>query len=342
MSLTLVMVLGNITKLSNLIINKGVSIIDAAKILMLFIPYILSFTIPLSILMAILLTIGRLAANNELVAMRAAGISIWQIFHVFFIIGIVFSLFLSALNNKVIPYFHYNYHSYLENIYKKNVTAIIEPGVYMENFENTILYVGDIKENKLKNVFIYEVSEKGLSKLTYAKQGEFVLTDDQLKIKLENGFRDEINPKNKQEFYRVTFKVCFTALSLEEKLTNKAEKKPSDMVTKELKQKIRHLQQMGIDPLDSKIELYKRNALSFSPLTFIILGFGISLIIKHREKSINFGLAVVAAGIYYLLLLLGETLAEFGYLQPILSMWLANIIITSIGAFLIFRNVYSR
>jgi len=341
MSLTLVMILGNLIKISDMIIRKGVPLSDALKIFSLFIPYLLGFTIPISLLMATLLCMGRLIADNELVAINVAGISFLKILIIFLILGIIFSLFLFILNDKAMPNLHYNYRWYIKN-YSKNIGALLEPGVYLENFKDTILYIGDIKENRLRNIFVYDISNEGLSRLTYAKGGEFVVDNDILKMKLENGFRDEINPKDSKEFYRLNFKIFFVDVPIEEKKNIEVEKKPSDMSIRELKEKIRYLKKLNINPVKFLTGLHKRISFSFSPLTFIILGFGISLIVKHREKSINFGIAVVIAGFYYLLLLLGETLTDFGFISPLVGMWLPNIIVILVGCYLIIKNAYIR
>ncbi len=338
MSLTLVMVLGNLKKISDMIIRKGINITDALRIFSLFIPYILGFTLPLAILMGILLTMGRIIANNELIAINIAGISLLKILAIFIIVAIIFSLFLFILHDKVIPYFHYSYRSTLKNLYAKNIVAIIEPGVYLENFKNTILYVDDIADNKLKNIYIYETTEKGLNRLTYARRGEFVVDNNKLTMRLEKGFRDEMNPGGKKTLYRLNFKIFFIDLPIQEKKNKNVEKKASDMNLKELKENIKYLRKLNISPTELLAELYKRLSLSFSPITFVILGFGISLIVKHREKSVNFGIAVLIAGVYYLLILLGETLVDYNYLPPLLGMWLPNLIIVTIGGLLIIRK----
>ena len=122
LSLTLVMLLGNLIKLSDMVIRKGVNIVDAIKIFCLFVPYLLGFTIPLSLLMGILLSMGRLISDNELVAINVAGISIFRILAIFIIIAFILTLTLFILNDKVLPEFHYNYRWHVKNIYSKSST----------------------------------------------------------------------------------------------------------------------------------------------------------------------------------------------------------------------------
>lgn len=334
----MVMLMGNLMKVSDMIVRKGIGIGDALRILSFFIPYLLGFTIPLAFLMGVLLVMGRLISDNEIIAIRVAGVSLFKILNIFLILGFIFSLFLFILNDRIIPDFHYRYRSQIKNIYFKNVSALIEPGVFLEHFENYILYVADKNGNKLKNVFIYEIDDKQkTTKVTFAKEGEFIVEDDILKIKLEEGFRDETISKGKMELYRLNFKVFFMDIPIQKREKVKINKKSSDMRLSELRKKIALL-----DAPELKGEFHKRISFSFSCLAFIILGFGISLAVRHREKSINFGIAFLTAGVYYLLFILGEALLEYRYVAPALGMWLPNIIVVSIGGYLIFKYAYSR
>ncbi|MCQ9204783.1 MAG: LptF/LptG family permease [Omnitrophica bacterium] len=341
--LSMVMLMGNMMKISDMVIRKGVSITDALKIFSFFVPYLLGFTIPLAFLLGVLLTMGRLIADNEITAIGTAGIAVSRILKVFLILGVIFSLFLFILNDRVIPNFHYRYRKQIKNIYSKNISGLIEPGVFLENFKNYILYVSDKNENKLKNIFIYEVDEKNTtSKVTFAKRGEFIVEGDTLKIKLEDGFRDETISKDKMELYRLNFKIFFMDIPINKKEKVKVNKKAADMRLKELLEKINHLKKLGIDPAELQGEFHKRISFSFSVIAFIILGFGVSLVVKHREKSINFGIALFVAGMYYLLFVMGEALIEHHLIIPYIGMWLPNIIVIAIGGLLIFKNARFR
>ncbi|UCD15535.1 MAG: LptF/LptG family permease [Candidatus Omnitrophota bacterium] len=341
--LSMVMLLGNMVKISDMVIRKGVSLIDALKIFFFFAPYLLGFTLPLSFLMGVLLAMGRIITDNEIIPIKMAGIPITKILNIFLMIGIIFSLFLFILNDRIIPNFHYHYRNQIKNIYSKNISSLIEPGIFLDSFQSHILYVSGRDGNKLKNVFIYEVdNKKDVSKVIFAKRAEFITEGNILKMKLEEGFRDENNPDNKKELYRMNFKIFFIDIPIEEKKKVQVEKKAADMPLTELKEKIQQLQKLGINPVEMKGEFHKRISFSFSVLAFILLGFGVSLIIKHREKSINFGIAFVGGIVYYLLFILVQTLIENRLLFPAIGMWLPNIIIGSIGGILLKKYAHSR
>ena len=73
---TFVLVTGNLVKLADLVINKGVDISKVGKLFLFLIPFLLSYTIPMSTLSATLLVFGRLSSDNEILALRANGVSL--------------------------------------------------------------------------------------------------------------------------------------------------------------------------------------------------------------------------------------------------------------------------
>lgn len=342
LAVTMALMLGNLILLMDMVF-KGFHIIDAFKIFGLHLLSLLAVIIPPSLLMATLLSVGRLVADNELVAINVAGISLTKIMSLFLIIAVILGLTLFILNDKIVPDFHYNYRVN-KHVSPKDISAIIEPGiVYSENLKNITLYIRDKKGNILKNIYISEESDTGANRLVYAKSGEFIVDNGTLKLKLEQGFRDEVNADN--ELYRLKFKLLFYNIPLKEAMEDqpkKIDKKASDMSMDELKQQINRLTKRGIPSLNFSTEFYKRINLAVSPIIFVILGFGISLVVKHREKSINFLAAFLTTAIYYIFLVLGEALSESGLVDPILSMSIPNILIFVVGGFLFIKNAYIR
>jgi lipopolysaccharide export LptBFGC system permease protein LptF len=161
-------------------------------------------------------------------------------------------------------------------------------------------------------------------------------------MKLENGFRDESSSNKNKEFYRLNFEVFFMDIPLPTANTNKVDKKPADMQVKELWDKIAYFKKIGIKPIELTAELHKRISLSFSVIVFTILGFGVSLLVRHREKSINFGIAAFTALLYFILFIPAQTMIEYRMITPFLGMWAPNIIIVLIGGYFLFKNVHFR
>src|SRR5689334_8208726 len=102
--LTCVFLLVNLIQLAHLVINKGVQLSTIGKIFLLYVPVLLGYTLPIACLVSVILAFSRLSSDNEILAIRANGIHIKKLLSPLFIVGIIFSLIILILNNKVIPY----------------------------------------------------------------------------------------------------------------------------------------------------------------------------------------------------------------------------------------------
>lgn len=339
--LTFVMILGNLVKLTDLVINKGVDFFSVTKLFLLMMPYLLTYTVPIAALTAVLLSLGRLSSDNEIIAIRASGINLFSLILPLLIVGIILSLILVIFNDRVIPYAHYASRKTLVDIGIKNPTAALEPGVFINSFEKYILFIYRIDQNKLSNVRIYEPQGEGKPTRTIvAKRGEFIAIPEKkiVKLKLMDGTSDEPDPENPSSFYKLNFKTYFLNLNLSQAQDkDKIKKKPKDMNIQELRREMEKLKKEGIDPAPLVTEINEKIALAFSSLIFILFGSPLAIITRRREKSINFGMAFLIVGVYYLLLLASQGLSLQGHLNPKIAMWIPNIILGSIGAVLTYK-----
>ena len=140
--LTFVMILvGNLQKIADLVINKGVDIFSVLKLLLFMAPYIITYALPISVLIAVLLAFGRLSSDNEIIAIRSSGINLFSLILPLLIIGMILSLTLLIFNDKASSYAHYAYRKTLISVGFKNPTAAFEEGVFINSFEKYIIFL---------------------------------------------------------------------------------------------------------------------------------------------------------------------------------------------------------
>lgn len=334
------MILGNLIKIAELIITKGVDIVHVSKLFIFMIPYLFTYTLPIAALTAILLSLGRLSSDNEIIAIRASGIHIITLILPLLTVGFILSLMLVVFNDRVIPYAHYGTRKTLMEVGIKNPTAALEPGVFINSFEKYILFVYRIEENKLFNIRIYEPQEDKPTRTIVAKKGEFIAVPEKniVKLKLIDGSSDEPDPENPANFYKLNFKTYFITLNLTQaQKKDKLNKKPKDMTIQELRKEINKLKNEKINPIPLITEIHSKISLAFSCLVFVILGASLAIITRRREKSINFGFAFIIAGVYYLLFIGSQALSLEGRLNPAIAMWLPNAILGTLGIILIHK-----
>lgn len=338
--LTFVMLLGNLIKIAEMVITKGVDIYSVSKLFIFMIPYLLTYTLPIAALTAILISLGRLASDNEIVAIRACGINAFTLILPLLIVGLILSLVLVLFNDRVIPYAHYATRKTLLEVGIKNPAAALEPGVFINSFERYILFIYKIEDNKLYNIRIYEPQEGKPTRTIVAKKGEFIIVPEKksIKLKLIDGTADEPDPENLTNFYKLNFRTYFINMNLAQAQSSKEiGKKPKDMTIQELNKEITKLKKEGVDPVPLVAEIHKKIALAFSCFVFILLGSSLAIITRRREKTINFGITFIIVSIYYLLLIGAEALTLEGYLTPDFAMWLPNYILGAFGLFSIYK-----
>jgi len=338
--LTCVFLLGNLIRLANLVINKGVSLSSVGKIFVLYIPLLLGYTLPIACLTTVILTFSRFSNDNEILAMRTSGIRLQKLLLPLFMVGVILALFSIILNEKIIPYAHHEQRKILKDVGAKNPTALLEAGSFITAFKDQILFIYRIEGNRFYNVRIYQPQPDGKPTRTIiAKEGEFtpVPGEDKIKLKLMNGTSDEPNFDNPDNFYKLNFKNYFMTLDLSAGEEKQIEKKPKSMTLKELKEKIKSLGDLSIDISPLITEYHRKITWSFSVLVFVLIGFPIAVITHRREKTANVLLAVFCAALYYLMSLGCEALSVQNITPPALTMWLPNIIGITLAAFLNYR-----
>lgn len=336
--LTGVMLLGNLIRLADLVINRGVSIFLVMKLFVYLIPFLLSYTLPIACLSAVLLTFSRLSSDNEILALRSSGINLIKIATPLIIMSLILSLFCVILNDRIIPYTHFASRKVVTDIGSKNPGAVLEAGIFITAFQNNILFIYKIDGNKMGNVRIYQPQGKGKPTRTIvAKKGEFISypKEGKIKLKLIDGTSDEPDLKNPNNFFKLNFKTYFQTLDL---LKNKElDKKSKDMTIRELSEKINNYKTLSIETAPFLTEIHKKISSAFACLIFVLFGLPLAIVTHRREKSLNFLMIFLVVTSYYLLTIGFEALSIQNILSAGGAMWATNVIMGGIGLILIFR-----
>ena len=342
---TFSMVAGNLIKLADLVINKNVDIMLVGKIFLFLIPFLLSYTIPMSTLSATLIVFGRMSSDNEITAMRAHGINLYRLSMPLIIAGVVLSLFSIILHNKILPESHFASRKIVKDIGVKNPAAYLESGTFIKNFNNYIIYIQGIDGNKLKGIRIYQIQEDRPTRTIIAKKGEFIILEHQnaLKLKLMDGTSDEPNLKNPINFYKLNFKTYYITLHIDKNLSpgEYLSKKPKEMNFREIKDEIRKLGKHHIDTPALIAEFHRKISISFASLVFIIMGISLGIFVRRGEKTVQFAIALAVIVAYYLLMAGGMAISLHTGRAIALWMYMPNIILAAVGIILLKKTVES-
>lgn len=325
--------LGNFFKLAEMIIKKGLNIGYAVKLLLWGLPSLLNFALPIAGLLGCFLSLGRMHNDNEIVAIKTSGINFRNFIMPIIILGVILSLSSFVLFFNIIPEARYNQRSILKKIGILSPQTLFEPGTFINAFKDTMVFVYDVKGNTLYNIFIYK-SEEGKTRTIFAKKAKFITENNSVKLKLEDGVSDQIDPENPDQFYKMKFKISFIKLDLE--TDKQVSKRAKDMNWDNLVKNLQTLE--GKDRIPFSIELSKRINMSLWPLLFLVLGTGLAQKIKIRSKSMNFCVGFLISGLFYICYLFTQGLSVQSKLPPPVALSLPTVIFAAVGIYFLYKE----
>lgn len=341
LAFTLILLVTRVLKLIELVMTRGVSPLQVSKLLSLVIPTFLEMTVPMAFLLAVLLGLSRLSGDREILALKAAGVSPRQILLpvVIFAAGVsMVTFFLSAVAR---PAANLALKKQLFQIAKGGGTAALKEKVFNQLFPGILVYVEEVipPGHASQGVLIVDRRKPGRETIIFGKVAFFLANEETqtLGFKFFDGAVYERQP-NRAGFSQTRFNVYDLRLNTTEMfgLAREKEREPQEMSLARLWKTIRAKRAQGGAPLEELLELHKRFSFPFTPLLFGVLGAA-SVMLPRRTpagRSSGLGLCLLWLLCYYLLLSLGRALGEKEYLPPVLALWLPNIGVGLVAAYL--------
>ncbi len=324
-----------------LVVRASAPLPSVAEIFSFTIPLALTYTLPMSVLVGILIGLSRLAADSEITAMRASGMGVWSFLRVLSIF--VLAAWLAALANGlyIAPRAQAALGHLEDRLKGSQVSFEIQPRVFYEGFPKIVLYVQDVKSAEgaavWKGVFMADLSDASNPKITLAKQGIVVSEGpDRLHLHLVDGSAHETDPKDPDHYQIETFQQTDIPIELPSAENKTDESLPAGVLpTSELLQKAR-----TSDPVTARwylIEFHRRFALPTACLVLAMVGIPLGLSSKKSGKSGGFVLTILLVFVYYVISLVGVSFARQGRVAPWFGAWLADFAFLALALFLLFR-----
>jgi lipopolysaccharide export system permease protein len=324
-----------VLRLSRLLTGVGASMPDMIRITLLIQPQLMLLTIPMSLLLSVLLTYGRMNADSELVVLRAAGMPFRGIALPVFVMG-VFSFLLSLfMSSYASPFAERQLRESLADIIARRAPLAIEAGVFNTGFRDLIILVKEKPAaDSLEGIFIYDNRSKQEPKVLTAKHGKISGgAGGRLSLTLSDGYVHIGRGEGSTEIF---FERYNLALDL---TLGGPSRKNSELTPRELLAKISGAS--GRERVPLFLEFNRRLSLPFICLLLMFLGPPISLVAgkSGRLGGLTIGLAVFA--LFYVMLIYGENLARAGKVPHYLGSWMP-VIVLGASSFWAFRKAAAR
>lgn len=320
-SLNFILMMEKILRLSRLLSVVGASLTDMIKIILYLQPPMLILTLPMSLLVSTLLTYGRLNADNELMILRAAGMSFKAIAAPVFIMGMG-CFFVGVLVSFYLgPMGMIKLRETISGVITVRAPAAIEEGVFNTLFKDIVLLMKE-KPNvsRMKEIFIYDERNKKEPRLLMAKEGRISVTDEfALSFYLKDGYMHIAKENTSTEIF-------FTGYNLSLNLdAGQPVRKNNELTPLQLLRETKKVSPQ--DAVSLFLELHRRLSLPFVCLLLMLLGPPLSLLggKSGRLGGLTTGLLVFA--VFYILLIYGENLAIAGKIPHYIGVWSPTVIL---------------
>ncbi len=338
---TFILFMRYLLPLMELAVRGVASPLDILRLIGYLLPGFLSFTIPMSVLVGILLGLSRLAADSEVTAMRASGLGVLSFVRIVSLFAIV-AWGLGLANSLVVaPKAAQALLQYESSSKTSQATVEVQPRVFYEDFKNYVLYAQDVIPGAdgtaiWRHVFLADLTKPASPHIITANQATVLSGGPQtLRMELSNGSRHDISLSNPDEYDISTF------LSTELPVQTGQQEEDSHLSRRDTPIKALSLHQLWAlahgsgDTRPYIIELHDRIAFPTACLVLMLVGVPLGLSSKRGGKGAGFVVTLGLVFIYYFLSSVGIALARQSKIPPALGVWGANLLFALAGILLI-------
>lgn len=328
------------------------------RLILLLFPYVIVYALPMGILTGVLLTLGRLSADSEVTAMRAAGIGVVRIARPVYVLGALGAALALYANFESMPWARVQYHREFAEALRENPLSFIVPKTFIRDFKGLVVYVGERRsENVLSDVWVWKLDNQSRSTAELRAASASIRYDEAenaLTLVLNHAVMTEFgrdNPENAQEHgpnVQTSHQIEYVRLPLERYLAqNVFHVKPEWQRYGTLQAQRAELAAAKVAPGHERENALARMQLSMiidekanlavAVFAFAFVAVPLGIKVSRRETSANLGLAVLLVLTYYLLLTMIKGLGNHPEYRPDLLLWAPNVLFFAFGSWMVRR-----
>jgi len=334
---------------SELLITRNASLGVMLAIAGAILPDILIYSLPLSFLIGVLIGLGGLSGENQILALRAGGFPLRSLLRFVLFLGTAVGIFTAILSLVVAPRANDFRRQIVDRVSVSLATSHIQAHVFNEDFPSMVFYIKDMSEDKqhLSQIFLADHSRPENHMIVLARSATWVRDPDnrRIQIHLDHGASYstsiEAPEKDNQSFFKSTDIPIEIKKNTPVSSGEKRTKKPGEFKTLDLWENAfgnapdaQSTKTEQADRLKQIVELNRRTALPLSIIPFSLLGIALAVGAPKSGRAFGFGMGLITVIIFYMLFANGIRLASVGKISPWLGPWVADILLTLAGCFL--------
>ncbi|MEW5982443.1 MAG: LptF/LptG family permease [Acidobacteriota bacterium] len=346
---TFVLLVPFFVDLAEKLISKGVPTGMVIRVMATLLPQALAISIPMSLLIALLIGLGRFSSDREWVALQACGVSIFRVLRPVLVLAAAGWALTSYVIIWAVPDANQTFRELRYGIAAQRAEGEVRPRVFFEDFPNKVLYVRDLPDDGSpgwRDVFLADTSGPQNPTVYLAERGWMVLDREKrtVDLVLKAGTQHTSRAEAPGDYSVSRFDHLVLGLDYEAMFPRTGPQKGArEMTIAELRAEIAEIEQRGGSPHAEVMEIHKKFAIPVANLVFALLALALGLTTRRDGKLASFVVGIGVIFAYYVLMWTSEAAAK-GHLVPAwLAMWVPTILLGGAGvAVLAVRGPASR
>jgi LPS export ABC transporter permease LptF/LPS export ABC transporter permease LptG len=334
---TFVFFVPQLVRLTALFVRHTGSGTQIAELFLCIFPGVFAFTTPMAILIGVLLGLGRMSADSEIIALSALGIGRRRILLPVGVLATTGAIVTLAMTLWLAPLALRTFRGLETELYASQLNFAVQPRVFDERFPHEVLYVSDISASgtQWRGVFLAETGGENGSRLTLAETAIVIAAPKQgkLELHLKGGTTHDFDRAD-PDHYSVT---AFGQSDWPIEVTGMA---PAQQ-TRQIKNDERSVRELAADSgpnwREARVELQRRFAFPAACFAFALIAVPIGAQPRRGGRAAGSLIAVLLIAGYYLVLIFGSGLAREGTLPPVVGLWMGNALLVGCGLALLPR-----
>ena len=336
---TFILFMRELPNILNMVVRNSSTLASVMEVVLFLMPNFFMVTIPMAVLAGVLLGLSRLAADSEIIAMRASGLGIGYFVRVAGIVaiggtavGLFNSLYVAPRANQGILD--------LDKTLASQATYEIRSGVFYEDFKDKVLYIQNVISgtgaSNWRQVFMADITDPNSPTITTAASAIVVNdTPQALLMRLRNGTEDESVKGHPEQSNISTFAIDDLPFVANQQTQSHLGRLDTAIYALPMKELINRTQ--GPDGKRFLIELHKRFSYPAACLVLMLVGVPLGVTSRRGGKGSAWVFTILLVTLYYSLSLVGIALGRQNWIPTFLAVWSANILFAVGGLFLLWQ-----
>ena len=336
---TFILLIARLLRLIELVVTRGVPVMSIVRLLTYIMPAFLEVTVPMAMLLAILVAFGRMSADSEMVALRSSGLSLYQLVPPVVLFVALSTTATAALALHARPWGNRSLKSALFEIVRTRATAGIKPQVFNDDFPGLVIYTEgiDATTDRLRRVMISDQRDSAQHNTIFAREGVMISDPDTqaVTLRLRDGFIHTTDGRAGSE-YQTHFQFYDVNLDLRQMIAGarQRERDPKELTLGQLRRAMAAKQAAGLPFIPELVEYHRKFSIPFACVVFGLAAVPLGIQPVRAARSRGFAVSLAMIFTYYILLSVGQALAEHGLIPAAVGLWLPNVAFAALGAYL--------